>query len=133
MRSMIGRGARDAAPLIQPTSTVILSSADTQCEVALWLAVIDQALTDATLGLLKKRRPGKARGRVAAVRKSHRDQARSWLLGMSEEFREVCWMAGLEPDAVHEAAQRQIAEADAILMPPSQTSERPDQVLTSWL
>ena len=133
MRSMIGRGARDAAPLIQPTSTVILSSADTQCEVALWLAVIDQALTDATLGLLKKRRPGKARGRVAAVRKSHRDQARSWLLGMSEEFREVCWMAGLEPDAVCEAAQRQIAEADAILTPPSQTSERPDQELTNWL
>jgi hypothetical protein len=83
-------------------------------EVALWRAVIEQALSDATLKVLKLR-PGMSPGRLTALRRIQRDQARAWLLGMGEEFHEVCALALLDTEAVRTAARRQIAQAEAIM------------------
>ncbi len=116
MSTMIDRGARIAAPAFLPTRTVSMNTTAAQGEVALWRAVIDQALTDATLGLLKGKPGGKKKARPSVERMIHRDQARTWLLGMGKDFREVCTMALLEPDAVRAAARPQIAQADAMLV-----------------
>jgi hypothetical protein len=114
MSTMIDRAARIAAPASLPTRTVSMNTAAAQGEVALWRAVIDQAITDATLGLLKGEPGRKKQARPSVERMIHRDQARTWLLGMGKDFREVCSMALLEPDAVRAAARRQIAQADAM-------------------
>ena len=92
-----------------------MNTAAVQGEVALWLAVIDQAITDATLGLLKGKPGRKTAMRPSAERTVHKDRARAWLLDMGRDFKEVCNMALLEPDAVRAAARRQIAQADAML------------------
>ncbi len=115
MDTMIKRGVRETAPSNLPTRTVTMNTAAAQGDVALWRAVIDLAITDATLGLLKGHQGRKPSFRPAAERMAHRDQARTWLLGMGKDFREVCTLALLEPDAVREAARRHIARADAML------------------
>ncbi len=81
-------------------------------EVALWRAVIDQAMTDATLGLLKGKPGRRTAFRPSAERMLHKDRARAWLLDMGHEFQEVCDMAQLDAEAVQAAARRQIDQAD---------------------
>lgn len=66
----------------------------------IWLAVIYQALEDATT----------KRDATHAV---ERAQARAWLSGMGKDFREVCALAGVEPDQVRARAQHMITQADA--------------------
>lgn len=72
-------------------------------EVELWKAVVTQAVIDASWHQT---------GKHESVGDSivNRDQARAWLLGNSTDFRNVCTMAGFDPDAVRESAQRKDAE-----------------------
>ena len=84
-------------------------------EVTLWRAVIQQAIGDATLGLLHVQH----KGRVRAIA-NHPDaehlvrlrQARTWLSGMGRDFRLVCHLALLDPLAVMAAGGRTIAAFD---------------------
>ena len=73
-------------------------------EAAMWRAVVTQAVLDASW---------KRTGKHENVRDNvvNRDKARAWLLGDSKDFRDVCFMAGYDPDAVRESAQRK-DEAD---------------------
>jgi hypothetical protein len=73
---------------------------DCQPEVALWRAVIAQAISDATA-------PGRRYSKTSDERlaDSERRRARRWLLGGCEDFREVCALALLEPDAVRDRAR----------------------------
>ena len=70
----------------------------------MWRAVVTQAVLDASW---------KQTGKHESVRDNvvYRDKARAWLLGDSKDFRDVCFMAGFDPDAVRESAQRK-DEAD---------------------
>lgn len=72
---------------------------DSGPEVALWRAVIAQAISDAT-SIIRAKDPG-----LMKRAGLERDQARTWLLGNSKYFRDVCEMALLEPAAVREKAQ----------------------------
>lgn len=67
---------------------------------ALWRAVIDQAVKDAT-----------TRSNAVADQVAKR-QARAWLTHRSDDLNEVCALADLEPDAVRASAAAAIAAAD---------------------
>lgn len=86
---------------------------DSGPETALWRAVIAQAINDAcdrklpspkADGIAEKTR----QSREANLREARRIrmQARDWLLRDNRDFRHVCHMAGLDPDAVRERAQK---------------------------
>jgi hypothetical protein len=66
-------------------------------EVRLWCAVILQAIVDATSRISRDRR---------GETKQIRDEARAWLLSNSKDFRSVCEMAGINPHAVCEFAEK---------------------------
>lgn len=68
-------------------------------EVALWRAVISQSIADAC-GIVRSKNPAAYRDAIRI-----RDEARSWLLNNTKDFRDVCEMTLLEPDAVREMAQ----------------------------
>ncbi len=81
-------------------------------ETALWRAVVVQPFQDATYGLhgAGRRRRGRCRaGRDARV---NAGMARTWLLRDSADFRRVCALAGLEPDAVRRSAKVAIERSD---------------------
>ena len=65
-------------------------------EKRLWCAVLFRIFQDACRTL-----PPKADN----AQKVERDQARSWLLG-GTDMRIVCELAGFDPDAIREAAER---------------------------
>lgn len=65
-------------------------------EMALWTAVITQALMDAGSG---SRKPEAQHEKAKAIR---------WLLGNSEDFVAVCQNAGLDPQYVREKARKAI-------------------------
>ena len=83
-------------------------------EVAMWRAVIAQAIADATAvvrprlakdGRAVKDRQNEARTYMSeAIRE--RDKARAWLTGNSKDFRDVCAMAMLDAAAVRDSALR---------------------------
>jgi hypothetical protein len=58
----------------------------------LWVAVITRAVLDAGGLVLGDRNPAEI---VAAIR-----QARAWLTDDTPDFREVCGMAGVDPEAI---------------------------------
>jgi hypothetical protein len=62
--------------------------------VALWIAVIQQALLDAT---------SLSKNKKAVL---ERDRARVWLTRRSADFELIATLAGLEPEAVLEVCQR---------------------------
>ncbi|MDC7784807.1 hypothetical protein PQJ75_00880 [Rhodoplanes sp. TEM] len=74
-------------------------------ERALWLAVIQAAISDAcaTYCLVGKTHTKYvlSTDRSAAL---NREAARRWLTGRSRDFREVCSLAGLNWEAVHDVA-----------------------------
>ena len=80
-------------------------------ETALWRAVILQAFQDATHGTHNARTNRKPR-RPSASLGLHARTAREWLLGNSHDFRTVCDLAGLNPDAVRRSASVAISSAD---------------------
>lgn len=67
-------------------------------EVALFRAVIAQAIADATIEI-----PVNGSSYHWVVVERHRIYARRWLTRNSEDFRLVCEYGALEPDAVLEA------------------------------
>lgn len=71
-------------------------------ERALWAAVVQQALTDATV-------PSTAKGAANEQRK-----ARDWFKRAGPDFRQVCTLAGLDPESVHDRALPLIEEADRL-------------------
>lgn len=70
--------------------------------VALWRAVIAQAMQDAVMFC-----------GVNKVKQLEVSQARSWLLTSNANFNEVCALADLEPTQVRVFARKAIADADA--------------------
>lgn len=84
-------------------------------EAALWRAVVVQAINDASMIVRMPRGPKGKRASPKLIRTRRtqymetlrdRDKARDWLTGMSKDFRMVCAMALLDPDAVHDRAER---------------------------
>ena len=77
-------------------------------ETHLWRAVIVQAIFDACLVVRRGKTKTIHAARSAAARFQRRtkarDEARRWLLRDTEDFRWVCHMAGLDPDAVRDEA-----------------------------
>lgn len=65
-------------------------------EVALWTAVITQALMDAGS---ESRKPEAQHEKAKAIR---------WLLGNSEDFQTVCQNAGLDPNNIRQKAMKAI-------------------------
>lgn len=72
-------------------------------EVALWRAVIAQALADARIAPIADGR--RRSDELSPPQIRHRDRARAWLLGRSRDFGLVCNLALLEPAAVYDAAR----------------------------
>ena len=83
-------------------------------EVALFRAVIGQALSDATLGNLHTT-PHTRRLRTLpnAERLRELSQARAWFEGKGADFRMVCEHALLDPNAVADKAKAEIQRFDA--------------------
>jgi hypothetical protein len=75
-------------------------------EQMLWLAVIARIMEDATAGLTI---PGATKCDVERVR----NEAVNWFTDNSRDFRDVCILAGLDPDAVRWHALKAIKEAKA--------------------
>jgi hypothetical protein len=77
-------------------------------EVNLWRAVITQAFMDACWLDTRAHQPmEKSKGSNSrGQRHIDREEARSWLLGTSKYFEEVCDAAEVDADAVREAAKR---------------------------
>jgi hypothetical protein len=65
--------------------------------IRLWSTVISQALHDASCP------------HESDEARQDRDEAREWLLGDGHDFRLVAHLAGLDPDAVREAAVKMAA------------------------
>lgn len=65
-------------------------------ERALWRAVVDRAFLDAALV--------PAEGRRGNEDRRHRDTARQWLSGNSQDFRIICDAADIDPDYVRRKA-----------------------------
>ena len=66
-------------------------------ERTLWLAVLDQALSDA-YGTSAGRGVG---GELSAVLKQH---ARAWFWGNGDDFKQVCDLAGIDPQTIRHKA-----------------------------
>jgi hypothetical protein len=74
---------------------------------ALWLAVINQQIEDATSPIVVSDPKEKKRLEL------QRQQARSWLLNPNPDFNEVCALAEVEPDHIRRAAKARIEAFDA--------------------
>lgn len=74
---------------------------ETGPEVFLWRAVVVRALEDACYVV---RKTGNAKTKWYSPAAGEQREARDWLIGNGRDFREVCTLAGLDPDAVHERA-----------------------------
>jgi hypothetical protein len=85
-----------------------MTDTDTDAERALWCAVIQQAIDDATANTI----PGIARNSPNAA--LIKDRARKWLLGNSDDFLAVCELAGIEPRHIHAHAREMIGEASRL-------------------
>lgn len=77
-------------------------------EVAMWRAVIQQALNDAMPGA----RVNGGQPVLSAERRRHMADARRWFAEAGRDFRTVCESALLDPTAVTAAATKSIAAFD---------------------
>lgn len=89
-------------------------------ELELWRTVIAQAISDATFCMLRTN-SGKLTSEIPVNRKSRGLErvfdfcaARDWLSWGGKDFREVCHLAGLDPDAVRDAAKKAMREFDGL-------------------
>jgi hypothetical protein len=73
-------------------------------EARLWRAVIFQARLDATMNIHLG--PSRQSRTLANTEALARHRARHWLTGFSRDFREVCELAGFEPELVRDAGRR---------------------------
>lgn len=77
----------------------------------LWCAVLAVAISDAT-----RPRPPLPVNPTDAQQRLHRNKLNQWesdraYLG-SRDFREVCWLAGLDPEAVESRVRRSMERAE---------------------
>ncbi len=79
-------------------------------EVTLFRAVIARAFHDAMNRRAVDNRVADSEAREARML---REEARTWLMSDSIDFRRVCQWALLEPEAVRDSAQRAIDSCDA--------------------
>ncbi len=104
------RAAQETSPNLFPDTT---TDGLSMGEMALWRAVVEQALRDATFGLHRSvREPNQEPDEENHV---HARLARRWLLSGGEDFRTVCDLADLDPTAVRAAAVRTMDACDAKL------------------
>lgn len=75
----------------------------------LWAAVIQQALDDATGVIFYS--SGNYKGAADRAKKAIRKRARSWFIEGGKDFKEVCALAGLDPDWIRANALKRIEEA----------------------
>ncbi len=80
-------------------------------ELALWRAVLTQALMDA--GNLSQQ----------YELRLEREKARRWLLGNQHDFAFVCWMAGYDPRDVRAKARAALARDCVCRKPPDMESK----------
>lgn len=79
---------------------------DTKSEQGLWCAVLEHAINDAVNGAI---------GCAHRSNRTHEtEKARQYFEKRSADFNTVCYLAGVDPDAVHERISKKIAEAPAI-------------------
>lgn len=81
-------------------------------ETALWRAVVLQAFQDATFGRHGVTRRNRTPRPPSAEQALHAGAARAWLLGGGADFRRICLLAGLEPEAVRRSAQVAITASE---------------------
>lgn len=101
------------------TSFFLASDGAANCaELALWRAVIAQALDDALLGNLhllggaETQLPSRIDQYAMATRLGEMTRARNWFERYSPDFQKVCEFAGVVPERVQRAAVSAIAEFD---------------------
>jgi len=82
-----------------------------QPEDALWRSVVSQALADATMALPKTTPLTVAQSVFKEQMEVIRGQARRWFKMQTEDFYQVCALAGLEASRVHAFAMQRIREA----------------------
>ena len=80
-------------------------------EVTLFRAVIARAFHDA---LNRRAVDSTVADSEAREARMLREEARTWLLSDSIDFRRVCQWALLEPEAVRDSAQRAVDKSDAV-------------------
>lgn len=90
-----------------------------QGEVALWRAVIQQAMSDA----MPRARMHNGRPVLSLERRREMGNARRWLADARKDFRMVCDHALLEPEAVAASARTAIAAFDGALPKHAPTRE----------
>ena len=103
---MINKNSRSAQKnsfdYIQDDSNIIFSNEyheeGKRGELALWRAVITQALMDARSKVNKREM------------KIEQSRAVSWLSGMSDDFIQVCMFADLDPEIIREKSRTAITE-----------------------
>lgn len=102
-RESSGAG-RNATPITQPRGDLPTLSPEVgeaynpaRSEMAMWAAVITQALMDAASNSAKPEA------------RAHKEEARRWLLGGSEDFATVCDYAGYDPGYVRRRAREALA------------------------
>ncbi len=67
-------------------------------ENGLWAGVLHRFFDDAL-----HQKPGRSPAAFVCI--GDQESARSWLLSNSSGFREVCDLAGMDPDGIHDAAK----------------------------
>ena len=87
---------------IMKTQSSLVRRSETP-EDALWRNVIMQALQDATRNI-----SGRVEGQFKKQMAALQQQARDWFALQSEDFHDVCSMAGLDASNVHAFAMAQI-------------------------
>lgn len=81
-------------------------------ERELWLTVIRQAFTDAFP--TTRISPGtKFEAEHRAERNNQMQQARSWFDSAGRDFREVCWLAGMQPEVVEALYRKRLNQERA--------------------
>lgn len=95
---------------------VILRDKPQSHERELWAAVISQALGDA-IGDFRGTAQPKERARI-------QQEAIKWFRDNSRDFREVCILADVDPDAVRERALKLIEKAPVFVPPPPRVDRR---------
>lgn len=94
--------------LYEAVDTPSSSKSYARGEQALWTAVITQALMDAA-----------SRSAKQEARKD-KTRARDWLASPTDDFNDVCDLAGLDPSYVYTRAERAIAGGCQWRLPPGE-------------
>lgn len=88
---------------------------DERNDRTLWLAVINQAILDGTPNLS----PAAAAETLSSHQRIHRlrrDVARTWFNPSNSDFSEVCFLAGLDPEATSSVATAIFERCDQTLL-----------------